>query len=65
MYILTILLQSDVSNANLFNNYLMLGYGVMWLIGMVYVASQIMRQRNIQKDIQLMQQILQEDEQSG
>jgi CcmD family protein len=65
MYILTILLQSDVSNANLFNNYLMLGYGVMWLIGMVYVASLIMRQRNIQKDIQLMQQILQEDEQSG
>jgi len=65
MYTLTILLQSDVSNANLFNNYLMLGYGVMWLIGMVYVASLIMRQRNIQKDLQLMQQILQEDEQSG
>jgi CcmD family protein len=63
--LLSILLQSDVSNANLFNNYLMLGYGVMWLIGMVYVASLIMRQRNIQKDIQLMQQILQEDEQSG
>lgn len=52
---------SDI--ANQFNGYLMLGYFVMWLIVMVYITTLIVRQRNLQQDLQLMQQILQEHEQ--
>ncbi len=58
---LTILWQTAV-DPNSFNNFLMLGYAAMWFIGMLYITSLIIRQRNVQQDIQLMQQILQEDE---
>jgi len=51
---------SDV--ANRFNGYLILGYLAMWIIGTAYIISLATRQRNIQQDIQLMQQILQDDE---
>lgn len=60
--LLSILLQGQVSNPNRFNNYLVLGYFVMWLIGVVYIVSLAARQRNTQQDIQLLQQLLQEDE---
>ncbi|MCA9971805.1 MAG: hypothetical protein KC425_16385 [Anaerolineales bacterium] len=59
--LLSIWLQASV-NPDQFNNYLVLGYVVMWLIGFVYVISLAVRQRNLQKDVQLMQRILQEDE---
>ena len=65
LFLLTILFQSSVGDPNRFNNYLILGYGVMWLIGMIYVASLIIRQRNVQQDVQLMQRILQEDEETA
>jgi hypothetical protein len=45
-----------------FNGYLLLGYGVMWLIFMIYIASLYLRQRNVHRDIELMEQILQEDD---
>lgn len=48
-----------------FNGYLLLGYGVMWLIIMIYIASLALRQRNIRRDIELMEQILQEDDEIG
>lgn len=48
-----------------FNGYLLLGYAVMWLIVMIYVASLALRQRNMRRDIELMQQILQEDDEVG
>lgn len=48
---------------NQFNNYLLLGYVVMWLIGMIYIASLAIRQRNLNRDLDLMEQILQEDDQ--
>ena len=48
-----------------FNGYLMLGYGIMWLIFMVYIASLALRQRNVRRDIELMEQILQEDNEVG
>jgi len=48
-----------------FNGFLLLGYGVMWLIVMIYVASLAMRQRNLRRDIELMEQILQEDDEFG
>jgi len=63
--LLTILLQADVGDPNRFNNFLILGYTVMWLIGMIYVASLIIRQRNVQQDISLMRKILQEDEETA
>ena len=48
-----------------FNGFLLLGYGVMWLIVMIYVASLALRQRNMRRDIELMEQILQEDDEVG
>jgi hypothetical protein len=63
--LLTILLQADVGDPNRFNNFLILGYTVMWLIGMIYVASLIIRQRNVQQDLSLMRRILQEDEETA
>lgn len=62
---LTILAQSDVSDPNRYNNYLLLAYVVMWLIGLVYVGSLANRQRNLQQDVELMQKLLQEDEGMG
>jgi len=50
------------TDPNQFNNYLVLGFVVMLLIGMVYIVSLLARQRNIQQDIRLLRQILQEDE---
>jgi hypothetical protein len=61
---LTAVLQMS-TDPNKFNNYLLLGYGVMWLIGMIYIASLALRQRNVRRDLELMEQILQEDDQSG
>lgn len=58
---LNVALQSSV-NPNTFNNYLMLGYAVMGVIGLVYVVSLALRQRNLQQDIQLMERLLQDDE---
>jgi hypothetical protein len=58
------LLQTMPAEANRFNDYLVLAYVVMWLIGMAYVISLVVRQRNLLQDIQLMQQVLQ-DEQEG
>lgn len=58
---LTAVLQPGVSNPNQFNDFLMLGYVMMWLVGIVYMLSLSMRQRNLRKDIQLMQRLLQEE----
>ena len=58
---LTSLLQT-VSDPNEFNGYLVLGYMIMWLIGVVYVITLVTRQRNLQQDIELMQHLLEEDE---
>ena len=57
--------QSSVDNPNFFNGYLILGYVVMGLIGLGYIVSLAIRQQNLQRDIRLMQQILQDDENEG
>lgn len=59
------LLQTTTDLANQFNGYLILGYLAMWLIGAAYIYSLASRQRNIQQDIELLQQLLQEDEQTA
>lgn len=61
-FLYTLLAQPGIGDPNRFNNYLVLGYALMWLIGVVYLVSLANRQRNIQQDIDLMKQILQEDE---
>ena len=63
--LLTILLQSQSEIANQFNGYLILGYFAMWVIGIVYVVSLISRQRNLHQDIQLLQQLLRDDEETA
>lgn len=47
--------------ANEFNGYLILGYGVMWLIALIYIVSLASRQRNLQQDILLLHQVLEEE----
>ena len=62
---LSILLQNQVGDPMQFNNYLVLGYMIMWLIGTAYVISLAVRQRNLQKDIDLLQKLLREDEEAA
>ncbi|MBK9053419.1 MAG: hypothetical protein IPL78_21715 [Chloroflexi bacterium] len=58
--LLTVFLQSV--DANRFNNFLLFGYVVMWIIGLLYVVSLYSRQRNMRQDIHTLQQLLDEDE---
>ncbi len=51
-----------MTDPNQFNNYLFLGYAVMWLIIMIYIGSLGLRQRNLNRDLDLMEQILEEDD---
>lgn len=63
--IMAITALQPAADPNKFNGYLLLGYAVMWAIFMVYVASLAIRQRNVRRDVQLMEQILQEDDEVG
>jgi len=63
-FLLNVALQTGVDPNN-FNNYLMLGYFVMAVIGLVYIVSLALRQRNLQQDLQLMERLLQDDEDNG
>lgn len=56
--------QPGLENPNHFNNYLLLGYGVMGCIALGYIVTLFLRQQNLHKDLQLMDQLLQEDEDS-
>ncbi|HSH03326.1 MAG TPA: CcmD family protein [Anaerolineae bacterium] len=58
---LIILLQTDIDNPNRFNQYLVLGYFVIWLIGFLYVVSLYNRQRNLEQDLELLQQLIDEE----
>ncbi len=49
---------------NKFNNYLILGYFVMWLIVMAYIFILLNMQKNARDDIRLMKQLLKEDEET-
>ncbi len=48
-------------NPNAFLGYLLLAYGVMWLIAFIYVMSLVVQQRNIRRDIALLEQLLDEE----
>ncbi len=45
-----------------FNDFLLLAYGVMWLVFIIYVLNLANKQRNVQQEIKLMQRLLEEDE---
>jgi hypothetical protein len=62
--LLNIALQSGI-DPNGFNGFLILGYVVMGIITLVYIVSLTVRQRNLQQDLQLMQQLLQNDEEDS
>ena len=59
-----ILIQSGMFDPNQFNGYMILGYVVMWLIVMVYILILANRQRNVKDEVELLQQLLKEDEES-
>jgi heme exporter protein C len=59
---LAISLLQPTADPNRFNTYLILGYLVMWLIGLGYVSSLAIRQRNVQQDLALMRLLLQGDD---
>ncbi|MFW6069132.1 MAG: CcmD family protein [Chloroflexota bacterium] len=48
-----------------FNEYLLLAYGVMWLVILVYIANLANKQRNLHQEIKLMRRLLEEDEREG
>ena len=60
--ITNILSQIGIDEPNRFNNFLIMGYAIMWVIGVIYIVSLANRQRNVEQDIELMRQILREDE---
>ncbi len=59
---LSILFQTPIDDPNRFNQYLLLAYGVMWLVAMVYLLNIANRQRNLRQEIRLMRRLLEEDE---
>lgn len=42
--------------------YLILGYAVIWLVGFIYFATLVSRQRNVKQDLHLLRQLLEEEE---
>jgi CcmD family protein len=63
--LLDALLQSGLSDPNQFNGYMILGYVVMWIIVMVYLLILANRQRNVKEEVELLQQLLKEDEETS
>ena len=55
---MTILMQIE---PNTFLNYLLLAYGVMWVIAFGYVLSLVWQQRNLKRDIDLINRLLEEE----
>jgi len=49
-------------DVNKYNNYMVLGYVVMWTIVMVYLLILANRQKNAREDLKLMTELLKEDE---
>lgn len=62
---LTTLLQAGIGDPNQFNNYLLLGYVAMWAIGLVYIIIMNTRQRNLEKDINLLKRLLKDHDETA
>lgn len=57
-------LAQGIDDPNQFNNFMLLGYGVMWFIGLFYVLILANRQRNVREEIRLLHQLIDENEDS-
>jgi hypothetical protein len=62
LFSLTIPFQTQLADPNQFNNFLLLAYGALWLIAMVYILALANKQRNVLQEIRLMRRLLKEDE---
>ncbi len=63
IFALALLLQT--ADPDWFNQYLTLGYVVMGSIVLLYIISLAIRQRNVEQDLKLLNQLLQEDEEAS
>lgn len=62
IFLLIPLLQTPIQDADKFNNFLIFGFVVMWLIGLAYLLYLHNRQRNVSQDLDLLQRVLDEQE---
>lgn len=62
VYMLSLLAQTAGDELTRFNSFLVLGYGVMWLVALIYLVTIANKQRNLRQDIRLMRRLLEEDE---
>lgn len=60
-FLLTILAQTQIGDPDRFNNYLVLAYAAIWGVAVIYLFYLANRQRNARKELQLLQQLLEED----
>jgi len=65
LFFLTVFAQPGIDDPNKFNNFLLLGYGVMWAIALFYILVLANRQRNVKEEVHLLNQLLEEDEVSN
>lgn len=63
--LMSVLLQTGISDPNEFNAYMILGYAVMWVIAIIYILTLANRQRNTREEVELLQQLLRENEEAG
>jgi hypothetical protein len=56
------LMQAGIGDPNKFNQFMILGYVVMWIIAMIYILTLANRQRNVKEEVELLRQLLEEDE---
>jgi CcmD family protein len=59
---LTIFAQTQISDPNRFNQFLILAYVAIWAVAFLYLLFLANRQRNARKELQLLQQLLEEDQ---
>lgn len=65
MFFLTAMSQPGIDDPNKFNNFLLLGYGVMWAIALFYILILANRQRNVKEEVHLLTRLLEDDEGSN
>ena len=58
----TLLGMAQQIDVNKYNNYMVLGYFIMWSIVMIYILLLANRQKNVREDLTLMTELLKEDE---
>lgn len=65
LFFMSVFAQPGIDDPNKFNNFMLLGYGVMWAIALFYILILANRQRNVKEEVHLLNQLLEEDEGSN